>query len=544
MAKARAISGLFALLLSAAFLSPAPRQTPSPPSFWPPAYVEGEILVKFRPSSSPAVNLDVVKGLGARPSGRLPRRDVFRLKLRPGQTVEEAVRFFRACPEVLFAEPNPTLRLASVEPNDPFFVFQWGLHNIGQSIGPLEGGYPRGRPGADIKAAEAWKVDSGGDVVVAVIDTGVQLHHPDLWRKIWAWGPDYIELDDEPDDAHGHGTLVAGVIGAETDNGLGISGICWNARLLPIRAFNEDAKSDVFTVSEAILWAADNGARVINMSFGGPDIENNLTLRSAVEYARLEKDIVLVGAAGNEGLGDVWYPSAYRDVVLSVAATDYNDIYQTLSTTGGEWGSNYGPEVDLAAPGVLILSTWPLDRPLRSRPGWEGYAYGAKTSMSTAFVSGAAALLRSHRPELKAGQVETILFQAADDINASPYAGWDPYLGWGRVNLQKALHLLDPLQPPLNARGYRASATGLRPRGWVVLTWEDNPANGLRSLAKYRVYVRDGAERRLLAEVDPSVHFYIELGAAVGKTKAYEIVPLDEILLEGRPAAVVVSPTN
>jgi len=499
-------------------------------------------LVKFRPSSSPARNLEFIRGLGARPAGRLPRREVYRLNLRPGQTVEEAIRFLRDCPDVLYAEPNPVLRLASVEPRDPLFVYQWGLHNVGQSIGPLEGGYPRGKPGADVKAAEAWKIDCGGEIAVAVIDTGVQLHHPDLWRKIGVWGPDYVELDDEPDDAHGHGTLVAGVIGAETDNGLGTSGISWNARILPIRAFNEDAQSDVFKVSEAIIWAADNGARVINMSFGGSDIEHNSTLKSAVEYARMDKDIVLVGAAGNEGIDDVWYPSAYQDLVLSVAATDYNDVYQTLATTGGEWGSNFGPEVDLAAPGVLILSTWPIDQPLQNRPGWEGYAYGSKTSLSTAFVSGAAALLRSHRPDLKAGQVEAVLFQSADDLNASSFAGWDPYLGWGRVNLQKALHLLEPLQAPQNVRGYGAPATGLRPRGWVVLTWEDNPANGLRSLAKYRVYLRDGEVRKLLAEVDPDVHFYLDLGAAAGKTNTYEIVPVDEILLEGRLASVVVPP--
>jgi|GEM_PF-2523221 len=538
-------SGLTAGIIAAGLSSASPFPRPSSQAVSSAvgrtvSYVEGEVLVKFRPTASPARAAALLRTAEARISGRLARREVYRLKIGPGQTVEDAIRLFRANPDVLYAEANPILRLASIEPNDPYFLYQWGLRNSGQVIGPPYGVFPRGKAGSDIKASQAWGINCGAEVIVAVIDTGVQLRHPDLWRKIEAWGPDYVELDDEPDDAHGHGTLIAGIIGADTDNGEGVSGISWGARILPIRAFDGDARSDVFKVSDAIIWAADNGARVINMSFGGSDIENNLTLRSAVEYARIDKDIVLAASAGNDGIEDVWFPAAYEDVVIGVAATDYDDVYQTLSTTGGLWGSNYGPAVDLAAPGVHILSTWPLGQPLLNRLGWEGYAYGEKTSMSTAFVSGAAALLRGHRPDLTAGQIETILFRAADDLNAASLPGRDLYLGWGRLNLLRTFHYLEPLLPPLHVEGAYLPASGLRPRSFVVLTWEDNPDNEDGGLEKYRVYSRDGQSRILLAEVGADVHRYVAVLPGRGTSITFEVAGMSDVEIEGQPAIAAV----
>jgi len=503
-------------------------------------FVPGEILVKFRPSLFQTAARNVLINHNARIVGHIGRPNVFKLRIAPGRSVEDAVRILRLDSAVQYAEPNPVLRLASVEPRDPYFIYQWGLHNTGQVIGPPELGLPRGIPDADIKADDAWAIERGRNILVGIIDTGIDLGHPDLERRIFAWGPDFIESDDTPNDHHGHGSLVAGIIGADTDNGVGISGICWNAGIVPIRAFDNDAKSDVFTVVEAIYWAAEYGVKVLNMSFGGPDLENNETLRSAIIYAHDEKDIVLVAAAGNEGIDDVWYPAAYADPVVAVSATDYHDVYQTLITTGGAWGSNYGPAVDLAAPGVLILSTWPLRLPRNERPGWEGYAYGGKTSMATAFVSGAAALIRSYRPELTAAQVESVLIHSADDINAALFPGKDIYLGWGRVNLLKSLRSLERLEAPLDAAGVKLAGTGLGRRSVLVLTWEDNPNNAGRDLAHYRVYAREGTTRRLLQETSPEIHGYVLGRLPTETTSTYEIVAVNEAGVESFPAVVVV----
>ncbi|MHB8054338.1 MAG: S8 family serine peptidase, partial [Candidatus Aminicenantales bacterium] len=154
-----------------------------------------------------------------------------------------------------------------------------------------------------------------------------------------------------------------------------------------------------------------------------------------------DRNVVLVAAAGNDGKEGVWFPAAYGPYVIAAAATDQFDLQVTRESSGGSFGSNYGPEVDVAAPGLNILSTWGIGLSQRGHPGWNGYLYDEGTSMSTAYVSGLAALLVSFRPGLTNREVMFLIRASADDVNADTYPGWDQYLGSGRVNALRALRM-------------------------------------------------------------------------------------------------------
>jgi subtilisin family serine protease len=400
-----------------------------------------EVLVKFKPAANRAdihrllttsrtFDLETLSGIG-----------VHRLGLAPGADLASALAGLRRDPDVAFAEPDYCLRLASTISNDPYFSFQWALRNTGQPLGPPSLKIPSGKPGADIKAAEAWDlVPTGAPTIVGVVDTGVDLTQPDLADHIVSPGIDFPNNDFSAQDDHGHGTHVAGIIAAVVNNGLGVAGVNPNARILPAKVFNRNAVGLTSWVANGIIWAAANGARVINMSLGGRDVVVNQTLELAIKFA-YDRNVVLVAAAGNDGTAGVWYPAAYDDYVLAAAATDQNDQYVSKSMTDGAFGSNFGPEVDVAAPGLDILSTWGIGLYQRGHPGFPGYVYDWGTSMSTAFVSGLASLIISSRPELTNRQVMTVIRLSADDVNADILPGRDDFLGYGRINALRAIQL-------------------------------------------------------------------------------------------------------
>ncbi|NIM90300.1 MAG: S8 family serine peptidase [Candidatus Aminicenantes bacterium] len=405
-----------------------------------PPYVENEILVKFKPRISSQLIQTMIAYYGSEKIEKIPRINVYRLKLPSSSSVEEAVELFNQNPDVEYAEPNHWLYLAS-SPNDEYFEYQWALENTGQRIGPEQFDFPEGTPGSDINANEAWETQTGSEnTLVGIVDTGVDIGHPDLKNNILSSGRDFANDDYNASDDHGHGTHVAGIIGAQGNNNIGVCGVCWKCKMLPVKVFLQNAKGNAAWVVSGIIWAADHDVRVINMSLGGPDVVANQALEDAIKYA-YEKNIVLVAAAGNDGTEGVWYPAAYDDYVLAAAATDYNDNYIDLELTDGWFGSNYGPEVDVAAPGLDILSTWGRGLWRRGRPGWSGYNYGNKTSMATAFVSGLAALIISHYPWLENWQVMEIIRHSADDINSSEHPGEDIYIGFGRINAKRALEI-------------------------------------------------------------------------------------------------------
>ncbi len=355
-------------------------------------------------------------------------------------------------------------------PNDPFFDKQWYLDNNGQTGGTAD---------CDIDAPEAWEIEPGdGDVVIAIIDSGIDYTHPDLINKIWTnedeipdndidddnngyvddyHGYDFKNNDADMLDEHGHGTVIAGVIGAETDNNIGIAGICWNCKIMPLKFWNTDSRNEVYidrigNIIEAIEYAADNGANVISMSFGAVEDffkQGEISLLNDTLNYAYNNDCVLISIAGNDNSSDPYYPGAF-DNVICVAGTNHNDnrmVYQ-YPNHGQIVISNYGEWVDVAAPGEEIFTTSPTYDCVLTDLGREyDYTLMSGTSLAVPHVSGLAALLLSKNPTLTNDEITNII-----KTNVDPY--YSEYdLGTGRINAYKALKSLSnspPEKPIIN----------------------------------------------------------------------------------------------
>jgi len=396
-----------------------------------PLYAPGEVLVKFNPSLSPQRIEAMIAAYSSRKLKRIPRVDIYNVQIPEDIEVMEMVSLMHQDPGIEYAEPNYIAYMA-ITPNDPLFRYQYALYNRGQDIGVP--GSPQGISRADIKATEAWEETKGDEeIIIAVIDTGVDLFHPDLSGKILNGGRDFINGDFDATDDNYHGTLVAGIAAADTNNNEGMAGVAWNCKILPVKVLDAEGFGTYSEVIEGIIWAADNGAHVLNLSLGGEI--GAQSMEEAVRYAH-ENDAVIVAAAGNEG-GAVLYPAAYDAYCLAVAATNNLDERVTFLNSGGWWESNFGPEVDVAAPGQDVLSTVPTWLP---GPGYLPYVYGASgTSFATPHVAGLAALIKSTKPWLTAGEIMDVIRFSADDVNSSQSPGNDEFLGYGRINMEKAL---------------------------------------------------------------------------------------------------------
>lgn len=300
-------------------------------------------------------------------------------------------------------------------PNDPHFALQYGLSNSGAAMGGIPG-----VPHADIHALEAWGLAGGAVITIAVLDTGVSQSHPDLAAKLVP-GRNFVGSDpDATDDSTfvPHGTACAGIAAASANDGVGISGVSWTGRIMPVRIADQWGNSSELACANGIIWAVDHGARVISISLGYTT--GTSYLRSAVTYASAS-GAVIVAAAGNTPTAPVYFPARLPEVI-AVTATDNRDALATFSTTG--------PEVDVAAPGVMIFTTTDSS----SLPN--GYRFETGTSMAAPFVSGIAALLLETAPWLSSSEVRRIIRDTADDRGP---AGWDPGYGAGRVNAAMAL---------------------------------------------------------------------------------------------------------
>ncbi len=298
-------------------------------------------------------------------------------------------------------------------PNDPYFSYQWGLNNTRQTGGEED---------ADIDAPEAWTIVTGtSNVMVAVIDTGVDYLHEDLsdGRVRTDIDKDYVNDDNNAIDDNGHGTHVSGIIAAETNNDTGVAGVMWQAQILPLKVCDSKGSCASDDVSSAIRYAADQGARVINMSLGSGHCSE--TMAEAVNYAYFDKGVTIVAAAGNNG-GSIGYPARFAPVI-AVGATDDSDHRASFSS--------FGDDLDVMAPGVDILSTVPHN----------GYDFLSGTSMASPHVAGVVGLLLSQRPQLTNSQIREILHESADDLGDK---GRDDYYGYGRVNAYKALQTATP----------------------------------------------------------------------------------------------------
>jgi len=218
-------------------------------------YAPDQVLVKFKPTISEQMIKATIEAYQFRKLKRIPRIDIYQIQIPENVTVEEMLFMLRRNPDVEYAEPNYIAYLAKT-PNDPLFNEQYALYNSGQVTGPP--GSPQGEERPDIKATTAWEETTGDDeVIIAVIDTGVDLNHPDINDKIHPSGYDFGDYDSDPSDENGHGTHVAGIAGAETDNEQFIAGVAWKCKILPLKVM--DALGEIFYsyIIDAIIYAAD-----------------------------------------------------------------------------------------------------------------------------------------------------------------------------------------------------------------------------------------------------------------------------------------------
>ena len=396
-----------------------------------PSAVAGEVVVTFR-SEIPSTRRSAVLG---RAGASLKRQGTSKVSLvATGKTdVAAAIESLEAQPEVLYAEPNYLYSVSAVTPDDPSYSQQWAL----------------GTSSAGIAAPATWARTTGSSgVTVAVVDSGVQLDHPDLAPNVWQntgevagngidddgngytddrLGWDWVTDDSDPTDQHGHGTHVAGIAGARGNDAIGVAGTSWSSKIMALRVLDENGVGSSFDIAQAFRYAGRSGVKVVNASLGGDGYSRSVA--DAVAAAPGTLFVVASGNGGSDGVGDDNDVNSSFPCNLTLA----NVICVAASNQLGQLSpfSNYGAQnVDLAAPGSNILSTLPTNR-------W-GYASG--TSMATPFVAGAAALLWAAAPSASVADVRTSLLQGVES---------DPTLigkvaSNGRLDAASALELLVP----------------------------------------------------------------------------------------------------
>ncbi len=401
-----------ALASSSASKNLTPKQSPDA--------LPGQLVVAYKSGTSTGTQRSVLRKQHARLVDGLEavdeeaRHDMDLVKVKGN--VNSTIKRLERDPSVKFAEPNFTVSTSAI-PNDPgFSTFMWGLDNTGQTINGFTG-----TAGADIDAPEAWDIARGSNqVTVAVVDTGIDYRHDDLKANIWenldetagnkrdddgngfvddVRGWDFAGNDNDPADVFSHGTHVAGTIGAVGNNGLGVTGVNWVVRLMPVKVLGDDGFGSNANTIAGFAYAVANGAHIVNASLGSAHYSQ--ATKDVIDGAR-DKTLFIV-AAGNDGKNvdqSPDYPCGYESAnLICVAATDSNDQLAGFS--------NYGVKsVDTSAPGVNILSTLPDNK----------YGFKNGTSMATPHVAGAAALLQTMQTGIKPLQAKQILLTLYDDI--------------------------------------------------------------------------------------------------------------------------------
>jgi subtilisin family serine protease len=373
-------------------------------------YVPGELLVKYRPGIS-----------SKRLQGELGKIGWAKIKVERNRTMRQAMTDLKSDPDIILIGYNYYGEFLSV-PDDPDFDQQWYLPNI--------------------EAPEAWDISLGQDVIIGLVDSGIDLDHEDLADNIWTNegeipgdgidndsnghiddvnGWDFGDVDDDPTDTIGHGTKICGVIAAIQNNGLGISGTAPESKIIPIKVSTSSAPIPS-AVAEGIIYASDHGARIINLSLQLEEDPPVITLiTDAVDYA-VNNGVLLVAAAGQDDGAVVQFPAKLGEVIAVSATDDTNNLW---------YRSNYGPEIELSAPGDNIYTT--------KLGGEYDDIGGSGTSFSSAVVSAVAALITANHPEFTREQIKERLINSADDLGPS---GKDDEFGYGKVNAFNSLDLV------------------------------------------------------------------------------------------------------
>ena len=419
------------LLLPCFSFAEEPMPTTPGPACGTMEFETGEIVVRFKEGIPQASIQSLLVAEKVRVLDELDTLGLMLLSVPRGQELEK-IEELKGNPLVEYAEPNHIVQMADpiavefhynflapdVIPDDPHYAGQWNL--------------PR------IEAPAAWDITTGSsEVVIAFVDSGVDLDHPELRDKIWTnpgeilgngidddgngyvddvHGWDFVNWHGEPQDDHWHGTFVSSIAAAMTNNGDGMAGVSWGAKIMPVKAMDEEFDSRTWNLTGAIQYAADNGAKIINLSWTLTGSDYPQALQTAVNYAH-SKGALVVAAAGDSSDSSYKYPAAL-DHVVSVAATDRDDKHPDFST--------HNDKVDVAAPGVDILGVW------------SGVGYGriGSTRAAAPHVSGLAALIWSVNPTLTNAEVESIIESTAVDLGEP---GRDNYFGHGRIDARAAV---------------------------------------------------------------------------------------------------------
>lgn len=439
------------------------------------SYRPGQVVVKLKDGYSTQATMGMTR---IQSIAGMPGTAVYATE--EGESVHDAVQRLQRTPGIEIAEPNYIYR-ATATTNDPMLNQLWGHAKVG--------------------AQTAWDETAGSEsVIVAVIDTGVDYNHPDLKGRVIK-GPDLANNDSDPMDDQGHGSHVAGTIAATGNNGVGIAGIAYNSKILAIKVLGGDGSGDTSKIANGILKAQELGAKVINLSLGGP--QSSSVLKSAVDTVT-QKGALVVVAAGNENTQNPSYPAAYPNA-LSVGSTTSSDARSSFS--------NYGSTVDIAAPGSDILST--TEKTYKKHSG---------TSMASPHVAAGAALLLGKNPALTNTQLRQILTSTGDAASGFSNSAVK------RMNVVKALAAVQGggSTSPTPAPGPGDTESPSIPGGLnalagsstqVQLSWNASTDNV--SVTGYRVY-RNGVQVGTTAATT-----YADSGLAPGTAYAYTVAAVD-----------------
>ncbi|MBO9542600.1 S8 family serine peptidase [bacterium] len=374
-----------------------------------PMAVRNQIIVQVKPGAAYQV-ARFTEESGSRVVQSIDVGTTFQVVTLPsGMSVADGMAKYGKASGVSAVMPNRIygVTASAAEPNDPFFDKQWGADKI--------------------DAPEAWaKNVDGSGMTVAVLDTGVDYRHPEFGNRVIR-GWNFADNTADVMDRFGHGTHVAGIIGASGNNGVGVAGVAWNSKILAVKVLGDNGQGSTAAVISGIRYAADMGVKIINLSLGSPDTTVDPALSTAIAYANA-KGCLVIAAAGNNH-GEVGSP-ANDPGALAVSSTSKFLFWEYMS-----WFSNHGNKIEVSAPGGSIYSTLPLDA---NKTGATGYGKLSGTSMAAPFVSGEAALIWAKHPNWTAQQVRNAITSTVDHKGSS---GRNARYGYGRINLAKALAL-------------------------------------------------------------------------------------------------------
>ena len=363
-------------------------------------------MVRYTLGTTPEELARALASLGAETTGEIQPLRLLRVELDTDMAAA-----LRATPGVAWARGPTIAQVTGRVPNDPLLAKQWPLRKIG--------------------ALRGWGYEDGktSPVTVAVVDTGVDPSHPDLQGALLK-GVDLVNFDDDPSDDFGHGTHVAGIIAARPDNRKGIAGLSWGADIMPLKACGFDGSCNEFLVAAAIVYAVQQGAKVVNLSLGGAGDVCPPGYDLARRYAE-QRGVVLIASAGNSGSKKAGNPMMYP-----AGCEGYIGVGATTPFDGWAPFSEHNSSVDLSAPGMGVVSTLPPSLSMEDDASSPGYGPADGTSMAAPYVAGLAALLLSAHPEWTPAQVEQRMSETAIDLGRR---GRDDYFGEGRIDVARAL---------------------------------------------------------------------------------------------------------